>query len=156
MAELQTVPPDVIRSKRPTARAYDVALLLDTNIAIHLRDLNRPVLERLATIYAPLSLSVLSVAELEGGVHRHPALAQSRRLGLQRVLAGVAVIDCDLAVARVYGDIVAAGGFSRTRVLDRMIAATAIVHDLTLITINGDEFRDIPSLSLEAWPAPGQ
>ena len=42
------------------------------------------------------------------------------------------------------------------RILDRLIAATAIVHDLTLVTINGADFRDIPGLKLEAWPAPDQ
>ena len=96
------------------------------------------------------------MAELEGGVHRHPALAQSRRFGLQRVLAGVAVADCDLAVARAYGSIIATNGFSRTRVLDRLIAATAIVHGLTLVTINGEDFGDIPGLSLQVWPTLAQ
>jgi predicted nucleic acid-binding protein len=55
-----------------------------------------------------------------------------------------------------YGDIVRANGFSRTRVFDRLIAATALVHDLTLVTINGADFRDNPGLNLEVWPVPAQ
>jgi len=35
-----------------------------------------------------------------------------------------------------------------------MIAATAMVQGLTLVTINGDDFRDIGGLSLDIWPSP--
>jgi predicted nucleic acid-binding protein len=42
----------------------------------------------------------------------------------------------------------------RSRILDRMIAAQAISTGITLITMNGDDFRDIPGLNLEVWPSP--
>jgi predicted nucleic acid-binding protein len=32
-----------------------------------------------------------------------------------------------------------------------MIAAQALVHRATLVTLNGDDFRDIPELQVEAW-----
>lgn len=64
------------------------------------------------------------------------------------------VLDFDTRVADRYRDILAVCGYSRSRVFDRVIGATAIVHDLTLITINGADFRDIPDLKLEVWPAP--
>ena len=32
-----------------------------------------------------------------------------------------------------------------------MIAATALVEGLTLITTNGDDFRDVPELELVEW-----
>jgi tRNA(fMet)-specific endonuclease VapC len=35
-----------------------------------------------------------------------------------------------------------------------MIAATALAHDLTLITMNGKDFRDLPGLKLVEWETP--
>jgi len=37
-----------------------------------------------------------------------------------------------------------------------MIAAAALVHDLTVITMNGNDFRDVPGLKLEIWPSPAE
>ena len=45
----------------------------------------------------------------------------------------------------------AVAGYSRRKVLDRMIAAQALVHRATLITRNPDDFRDVPGLELLAW-----
>lgn len=73
---------------------------------------------------------------------------------LDKLLSRFVVVPFDASVVRIYGQIVAACGFSRPRILDRLIAATAIANDLTLITINAADFRDIPGLKLEAWPAP--
>jgi len=47
--------------------------------------------------------------------------------------------------------IVASAGYSRRKLLDRMIAAQALVHRATLITFNPDDFADVPNLSLLAW-----
>ena len=92
--------------------------------------------------------------ELEGGVYAKPLLADKRRDALKILLDRLAVLDFDAATADAYRAIVAQTGYSRPRILVRMIAATALVHGLTLITINGDDFRDIPGLSLEIWPSP--
>jgi tRNA(fMet)-specific endonuclease VapC len=56
----------------------------------------------------------------------------------------------DLA-ATTYGAIVASAGYSRRKLLDRMIAAQALVHLATLVTFNPDDFTDVPSLSLLVW-----
>ena len=53
-----------------------------------------------------------------------------------------------------YRGSVAERGFVRQRLLDRMIAATALVYDVPLFTCNGDDFRDAPGLKLEIWPSP--
>jgi predicted nucleic acid-binding protein len=54
-----------------------------------------------------------------------------------------------------YGRIVAAAGHSRRKVVDRMIAATALANGLTLITLNGADFPDLPGLDLVAWTSAG-
>jgi predicted nucleic acid-binding protein len=64
------------------------------------------------------------------------------------------VVDFEQEAATAYREILETRGFVRSRIVDRMIAATAIAHDLTLITINGADFRDIPGLALEVWPSP--
>ena len=42
-----------------------------------------------------------------------------------------------------------AAGASRRRIIDRMIAATARGHGLTLATTNEPDFRDTPGLRLQ-------
>ena len=43
--------------------------------------------------------------------------------------------------------------YSRRKLLDRMIAAQALVHRATLVTFNPDDFSDIPGLSSLVWPS---
>ena len=72
------------------------------------------------------------------------------------MLGRVHVLDINRDIVTAYGVIVAKVGFSRARVIDRLIAATAIVNGLTLVTMNGEDFRDNAGLALLAWPAPAQ
>jgi tRNA(fMet)-specific endonuclease VapC len=37
---------------------------------------------------------------------------------------------------------------------DLMIATAALVHDLTLVTHNSNDFRNIPDLRLDDWLTP--
>jgi predicted nucleic acid-binding protein len=46
---------------------------------------------------------------------------------------------------------VAAAGYSRRKLLARMNAAQAVVHRATLVTMNVDDFRDVPQLRGLAW-----
>ena len=52
-------------------------------------------------------------------------------------------------MADSYRGIVATSGFSRPRILDRMIAATAIIDELPLITMTGGDFRNIPERTVK-------
>ncbi len=89
-------------------------------------------------------------------MHTTPTLLASRQRRWDKLVSSLQVLDVDGRAVDVYARIVATCGFSRPRTIDRLIAATAIVHGLTLVTINGDDFRDIAGLSLEVWPAPAQ
>ena len=53
--------------------------------------------------------------------------------------------------AKTYGAIVARAGYSRRKLLDRMITAQALVHRATLVTLNPDDFSDVPGLSSLVW-----
>ena len=50
-----------------------------------------------------------------------------------------------------YREIIEAAGFSRPRIIDRMIAAHALALDATVVTLNGKDFIDVPNLNLLAW-----
>lgn len=125
--------------------------LLDTSLAVEMRDRNGVVLDRLAGLGGPLVLSVISLVELEGGVHARPALRAVRRKRIDVMLESLLVLAFDRECAAAYERIVAVLGFSRRKIVDRMIAATAVVHDLPLITLNGADFREVPGLALEVW-----
>jgi predicted nucleic acid-binding protein len=63
----------------------------------------------------------------------------------------VQILPFDEADADVYRWIVETVGYSRRKVFDCMIAAQALVHRATLVTRNGDDFRDIPGLRMLEW-----
>lgn len=128
--------------------------LIDTNVAIYLRDANEEITTRVERLPEGPRISLLTWVELEAGVHAHAVLAADRRERLDSILQLLDILPLTPAAVRAYSRIISARGFSRPRVIDRLIAATAIVHDLTLITIDADDFRDIPGLALEVWPAP--
>ncbi|MGS1016669.1 PIN domain-containing protein [Allosphingosinicella humi] len=129
--------------------------LIDTNIAIHLRDGDPRILQLYAALDASPALSIISRVELEGGVVARPEYAAQRRAALDAMVTELEILDFDEAAANAYREIVAAAGYVRARILDRMIAATALSRGLSLITINHVDFRDIPGLDLIAWEASG-
>jgi len=69
------------------------------------------------------------------------------------MLSAIPALAFDDLAAKTYGTIVASAGYSRRKLLDRMIAAQALVHRATLITFNPDDFSDVPGLSSLAWPS---
>jgi predicted nucleic acid-binding protein len=93
-------------------------------------------------------MSVVTRVELEGGVYRDPANVAIRRARLDTMLAAIPAIAFDDAAAAAYGTIVAHAGYSRRKLLDRMIAAQALVHRATVVTLNARDYADVPNLSL--------
>ena len=128
-----------------------MAYLIDTNVAIHLRDGDATVADRVAGLDGAILLSVVTRVELEGGVYREPAQAPVRRARLDTMLAAIPTLAFDDAAADAYATIVVHAGYSRRKLLDRMIAAQALVHRATLVTMNAEDFRDVPGLQVLAW-----
>jgi tRNA(fMet)-specific endonuclease VapC len=128
--------------------------LLDTNVAIHLRDGNDAVERKVAALQGELFLSVISFVELQGGLYRDLTQTERMRVRLDAIIESVTILTFRADEAERYGEIVKHAGYSRPKLLDRMIAAQAILAGATLITMNPPDFRDIPGLTLEIWPSP--
>jgi hypothetical protein len=128
--------------------------LLDTSVVIDLGTIDPEQLpER-------ISVSALTMAELAAGPHatEHPAERARRQDRLQRAETTFDPLPFDADAARAYGriyvSVIAAGRKARgRRVVDLLIAATALAHDLTLYTRNPDDFAhldDVRVISVEA------
>ena len=130
-----------------------MAFLLDTTVAIRLRDGDPMVTQGVVALKGAVLISVVTRVELEGGVYREPAQAPARRARLDTLLSAIPALAFDDLAAETHGDIVASAGYSRRKLLDRMIAAQALVHRATLVTFNQDDFSDVPGLSLLVWPS---
>lgn len=94
--------------------------------------------------------SAVTIGELYRGAFRSPQRERHLRNINERVLAAVTVLPYDQQVARVYGE-VAAALESRGRRLadaDMQIAATALHHDLELVTGNVRHFDRVPGLKI--------
>jgi tRNA(fMet)-specific endonuclease VapC len=131
-----------------------LAFLLDTDVVIHLRDGNEDVWARVLALGPHLAISAISRIELENGVYRDPAWQADRRTSLDTILEQVQTLDLTAHEIAAYRSILEQCGFSKRKIGDRASAATAIVHNLTLVTMNGRDFQDIPDLKLLAWDPP--
>lgn len=118
--------------------------LVDTNV---LSELPRPrpsarVL-RWLHLQSTVAISVVSVEELTFGVARAPSLQQVKVLAWRdRLLEGARLLDVTPEIARSAGELRAAREARGRRVAqaDMLIAATAIIHGLTLATRNTRDF----------------
>jgi len=94
--------------------------------------------------------SAVTVGELFRGAYRSAARERHLRNIEDRVLPAVTILPYDLAVARVFGQIRAE--LERTGNIlpdaDLQIAATAVYHNLELVTGNLRHFGRIPGLRL--------
>jgi len=128
-----------------------MAFILDTDVAIHMRDGDADVVRKVAALDDAVLISIVTRVELEGGVYREPAHAAVRRARLDVMLRALPCLAFDDAAAERYGAIVAQAGYSRRKLLDRMIAAKALVHGATLVTFNAADFADVPGLKIARW-----
>jgi len=129
-----------------------VSFLLDTDIcSAHLK---HGISNRFLQYTGRLHISTITLGELYAWAMR--AAAPPKRLqGLREMLNDVRVLEVTVEVAEKFGNIQA--GLLDTGKpapgMDLMIAATALVHDLTLVTHNTQDFTDIPDLRIVDWLA---
>lgn len=125
-----------------------MAFLIDTDVAILLRDGDPGVSKAIAGLDDAVVMSIVTRVELEGGVFRDPAHASVRRARLDVLLTAIPTLAFDNLAANAYSQIVSHAGYSRRKLLDRMIAAHALVHKAVLLTRNGGDFADVAGLTV--------
>ena len=102
-------------------------------------------------------VSVVTASELLHGVHRaRDAGVRARRSAfVEALLERFPLLGVELPTARtharLWADLAAAG--TPVGPNDLWLAATAVTHGLALVTVNLREFRRVPGLNVEAWPA---
>ncbi|GDX12108.1 motility twitching protein PilT [Verrucomicrobiota bacterium] len=115
-------------------------MLLDSNILIYGTEEGEP---RLDAILARSDLAVASVSCIETlGYHR---LSDAERLGLEAAIARMTVLTLeDAVVARA----ISLRQERKMGLADAIIAATALVHQLPLVTRNVDDFKHVAGLEI--------
>lgn len=131
--------------------------LLDTNVLSETRkkQSDERVISFLSTAEpSALYISVLTLGELRKGV---ALKRQSDNDAAKKIAAWVdglefsfadRILGIDAATARLWGELSA----ERPRpVVDTLLAATAIVHELTFVTRNTGDVRDIDLKRIDPW-----
>lgn len=127
--------------------------LLDTNTLIYAQKRQGQCLRRIEEQPAEaLVWSVLSVQELTCGMGKssHPERMQAYMSALKQLYA---VLAYDRRCAERAGQLRAQLELQGTPIgpYDLQIAASALVHGLTVVTRNMREFMRVPGLLLEDW-----
>jgi len=102
-------------------------------------------------------ISVLSIGEMQRGISRLPS--SRRKNSLEAVLESIVtrfdrrIIQLDISILRRWGRMIGELELKGRKlpVVDSLIAATALEHDLTIITQNTSDFADTNALVLDIW-----
>jgi tRNA(fMet)-specific endonuclease VapC len=126
--------------------------LVDSNIVVdHL--LAVPTASALLEQLAPdgVAISIITYMEAFQGVEQSSDPDRAREK-FHAFLAGVLILPLSFAVAercaRLRKTLKSQNKRVNSRALDLIIAATALEYNLTLVTKNTDDFKDIPDLPL--------
>ncbi|HEX5104083.1 MAG TPA: type II toxin-antitoxin system VapC family toxin [Pirellulaceae bacterium] len=102
-----------------------------------------------------LFVSAVNLAELYTGAY-HVANPQPLLDKVAELLRDVTVLPFDANCAHSFGQV--RGGLLQRGIAvptaDLMIGATALTHNLTLVTHNTKDYQHIPGLRLEDWLTP--
>jgi predicted nucleic acid-binding protein len=132
-----------------------MSFLVDTDTcSAHLKQSGK-VSARFQQYLGRLHVSAVTVAELFTWALRAKSPPQRLQAVLD-MLNDVSLLDVDFDVARKFGELRAAlldKGQPKPQ-MDILIAATALVHGLTLVTHNPRDYAVIPGWSFDDWLAP--
>ncbi len=132
-----------------------MSFLLDTDTCSAYVKGNKLVFGRFLQYGGRLAISTITLGELFTWALR--AMAPVQRLqNVQDLLKLVIVHDVTPAVARRFGEVRAILFDAGTPApdMDLFNAATALVHNLKMVTHNTKDYASIPGLALEDWLVP--
>jgi len=132
-----------------------MSFLVDTDTCSAYLKGDRHIWQRFMQYGGRLHLSSITVGELFTWSLR--AHASPKRLqALLDLLTDVTVLDVTVDVSREFGELraVLLDAGQGTPDMDLLIAATALVHNLTLVTHNVRDFVNLPGLNIEDWLNP--
>ena len=128
--------------------------LLDTNTCIYIINKKPPsAVNRIRSKHPDeVSISTITIAELEYGVHRSKH-ADQNRIALLEFLVLFTIVEFDQSAAAVYGSVRASLERKGSPIgpMDLLLAAQALSQQLVLVTNNEREFRRVAGLQIENW-----
>jgi tRNA(fMet)-specific endonuclease VapC len=127
-----------------------MGLMVDTNVFIRFEKSRTAIDFSSWESSEKVYISVVVLSELLIGVHRANSDERRQRRAefVEAVITGVPVLDFTVAAARVHAGICAelAKKGQMIGAHDLIIAATALCHDLAVLTDNVKEFSRVPGL----------
>lgn len=132
-----------------------MSFLLDTDICSAYLKGNPLIFNRFVQYGGGLAISTITIGELFTWALRAKAPPQ-RVQDVQDLLKLAAVEDVTPSVARKFGELSAAlfdAGIPGPA-MDLFNAAVALVHNLTLVTHNTQDYANLPGLALADWMVP--
>ncbi len=132
-----------------------MSFLLDTDTcSAHLKQKGN-LTHKFLQYMGRLHISVVTLGELFTWALRAKASPQ-RLQSLLDLLNDVQVVDVTQPVARKFGEVRAALLDKGRPVpeMDLLIASTALVHNLTVVTHNTQDYANIPGVSVDDWLVP--
>jgi len=129
-----------------------MSFLLDTDICSAYLKGDHRVGKRVEQYGGRLYVSAVVAAELFAWVLRAKA-SPERLQGLLDLLNDVGFLEINRDVSRKFGEIRAyqLDHGTPTPEMDLLIASTAILHGLTLVTHNVEDYADVPGLEVVDW-----
>jgi len=132
-----------------------VGLIVDTNVFIQSERRGVPIDLSRWDSTEDVFISAITVSELLIGVHRADSESRRKRRSefVEAILVSIAVLDFTTAIARrhaqVHAELAQQGRLIGAH--DMIIAATALYHNLSLLTDNFEEFSRVPALKVIAF-----
>ena len=132
-----------------------MSFLLDTDICSAFLKGDRVVWQKFMQHGGQLHVSTITIGELYTWALRR-GTTPKREQTLQDFLQDVAVLDVTQDVGKKFGELRAErlDTGQGTPDMDLLIAATALFHNLTLVTHNVQDYANVPALRIQDWLNP--